>query len=94
MSVRTTDSVNVALFDSTNLTAFGPVFACVEDAEDFLQWLKRGEEEERTIQIEHDLVMFKADPRIYRHFELNYLYDAWKSERRIIEITGPDDIVV
>lgn len=40
MSILTTDRDNVALYDSVTGTAFGPVFADTEHAEDFQRWAK------------------------------------------------------
>lgn len=38
MSIRTTDSTHVALYDSVTGRAFGPTFESEEHAEDFVEW--------------------------------------------------------
>jgi hypothetical protein len=63
MGVRLTDSENVALYDSTTGTAFGPIFESRDDAEAFCIWL--GENNE------------VPDPRKHNNGDLKDLYADW-----------------
>ena len=65
MSVRTTDSEHVAMYDSVTGTAFGPTFESHAAAEDFLQWLAG-----KTF----------VDPRAIPVQELNDLHTEWVRE--------------
>lgn len=67
MSVRiTTQERKVALFDSTNGLAFGPVFETEDDAEEFL---------------EHLTEIGERDPRFIPAAELAAIAYDWEQER-------------
>jgi len=79
MSTRITDDEGkVALFDSSTGFAFGPVFDSNSDADAFLEWLGKGEEEGRTFH--EGRTRFIADPRKYRSRELQELVSLWQAE--------------
>lgn len=66
MSVRITDTTNVALYDSTTGHAFGPTFQSADDAQEFLDWLRT-----KTL----------VDPRQIPWRELDDLHNAWWKEQ-------------
>lgn len=62
----------VALYCSTTMFAFGPVFASYEEAERFLAWLRDTPNGEKTI-----LGLSKSDPRSYTEKSLETLYSKF-----------------
>jgi hypothetical protein len=86
MAVRLTSTENVvALYDSTTGLAFGPIFDSDEDAIEFLEWLEKGEREEWAFERGDDMLLVKADARIYRPDELDELKLIWSKERENAE---------
>lgn len=79
MSVGITDENHVALFDSTMELAFGPMFKSAEEANDFLEWLRLGEENERSFPYSNDVIL--SDPRTYRTDELFKLQLMFRDEK-------------
>lgn len=81
MAVETTSGLQTVMYDTVTGFAFGPVFDDGSDASDFLDWLQKGENEDRKFQHGHDELLFKADPRVYRPDEIQHLHTMWQDER-------------
>lgn len=67
MSVRNTFAEEkVAMYDSTSMVAFGPVFDSMEDCDEFLR---------------HLAAIGERDPRVIPVGELAQLWREWEEER-------------
>jgi hypothetical protein len=80
MGVRITDREHVALYDSTTDTAFGPIFDSMAQAEDFLNYIRKGYENEATFRYGGEEILYLSDPRIYRPDELDHLFKLWQED--------------
>jgi hypothetical protein len=80
VGVSITDQNHVALFDDTTDRAFGPIFGTEGDAEDFLQWLNEKYTAGKTFKYGNETLLFIEDPRVYRIYELDHVYELWKEE--------------
>jgi len=84
MSVRIaydTGSDVACLYCSTTGWAFGPVFSCRDDAEDFLAWLEAGELAGALVS---------RDPRRYRDQELARLHVEWEADVEFGDVTSSE----
>lgn len=82
MSVRITGSDgSVALYDSTTGVAFGPIFENEDQADEFLEWFRKGYESARLfVLFGGGIRKFTNDVRLYRGDELVELHKLWLFE--------------
>lgn len=76
---RITDSEAVALYDSTSMQAFGPIFESEAHAEDFLRWL--GEKPRPWLPTLPPKGGRWVDPTAYSASALNVVHDEWRRQR-------------
>jgi hypothetical protein len=82
MGVRVTDEEHVALYDSVTDTAFGPIFDNTNDADDFLDWLKKKHENSQKFAYFGEAVEYHQDARVYGESILVHVVQTWREERR------------